>query len=719
MSNSSDNTQQNLSDGIQIAKDTADVAKTIKETAKGAKDVSQAAGKTAVNAAAKSNPVTGIISIFFTATSMARRTVKKEMDGFFDGPDYEDETNMAGWMVLLLFLLPIILIILLAFLILSPVAILTYANVTLSSDATCPGCKRELSSISIETQICENCGYNLETHETLDEAINKISIYFTGQTEKIKFLEELIGKTVYDKSTSDMINELRRIDESNVEIYKAIIDEGIRKSFNDKAKRYVSFSEFTKSLITGCDIIQSQKNYLEQPYPYTRMHTDGFYYTIDDFLNDRIPDDELNNDLNYAEIICVLSQKSDYANMAFSYSEFYDLLINDRVSDLFYEMRINSYQYFYIDSNRQLIKVEQSNVNSITDAINDGRIQADPDFVLKHTYRPSLKFGNPEYREQISGDEEEEEIFILPYYLDITIMPYGLRELYAIAEIDPYDSNFNVHTMYNIDVLDENERWTRARFQSNTLGISLDDKRDEWSFAISCTDTGRSAYAYMDESLNSGSSIGVWDPVGGGYQKYNPTGESVILDMPQYINQGDYPNNFRGTDGKGVTIKQAGCTDCSYTMAAAYFNRKKYDIVKISAEYVSENQFQTARFLSEYNMMQEPSKEPFDLTKITSYITAGDPVILYIKGYWEYGGTIYHGTENGHFLLIMGYDENGLYVYDPGRRSNTENGPIPYDAFAYMETKEIRHVSSKSGTFTPYYSVNTIRDGGAAKNEDQ
>ena len=77
---------------------------------------------------------------------------------------------------------------------------------------------------------------------------------------------------------------------------------------------------------------------------------------------------------------------------------------------------------------------------------------------------------------------------------------------------------------------------------------------------------------------------------------------------------------------------------------------------------------------------------------VISEINADRPVILHIRGYWTSSedGRVLHGTSNGHFLVGMGYDQTGLYVWDPGRRANYH---IAYEDWGHVSDLYYRSVT--------------------------
>lgn len=162
-------------------------------------------------------------------------------------------------------------------------------------------------------------------------------------------------------------------------------------------------------------------------------------------------------------------------------------------------------------------------------------------------------------------------------------MLYGLMELYEIADIDPFDSNENFPDRMNIEMLDTNEQWLRRTMPKGIdLGPAFDEKRsiaslafnDIWLATEYGTPTGRSIYNYLEHSVVSKSpGLKEWDeaePVIN-HIAYTPTGESVILDMTTYVNQGSAP--YKDIPIGSKTVKKIGCCVCSYAMVIGYYKQ--------------------------------------------------------------------------------------------------------------------------------------------------
>lgn len=531
-------------------------------------------------------------------------------------------------------------------------------------------------------------------------------------SEKRIFFEEIFGTDSLDMTLNNRIEAYKRVDHESVEVYKKIIDHAIDTSLTEKIGAIIAnpLDYISLDSMPSIDDYSEEKSveYLKgQPYPYSLKHPDGSYYTMGDFLDGNIPENELHNDLNYAEIIAVIGQKKGNVNM-FTYSNFYDLLLNERNYSLYYEANSEIVYFFeavdgtvYEDTDKDVIETTMAQKEEEANAAADNAGDAN-----NANAAPSP---TPSAAPAISYE--------LHWYIQVNLYPYGLQELYGIIETDPHAKNATFSTKTNYEILDYNEQWIIETVKGNDLGTTFMDKRSKFShvydkITAETTElaTGRSLWNYIDDSFTQ-VIIGIhnlpeWDldniPMGN--MEYDPTGESVILEMYGYINQGDYKDAYRGQSTE--TIANSGCCDCSYTMIAQYYHREEISIRGISRAYVVGTMFQTPTFLSAYGLTQ--NQEEFSMTSIVNYITQGTPLVFHISGIWTYNGVTYHRTTNGHFLVIMGYDETGLYVYDPGSRSNTQNSPIPYEAFNHVNGKYIRPVHTTANDFTPFYQVNTI-----------
>lgn len=159
-------------------------------------------------------------------------------------------------------------------------------------------------------------------------------------------------------------------------------------------------------------------------------------------------------------------------------------------------------------------------------------------------------------------------------------------------------------------------------------------------------------------------------------------GQSVVLQMNQYIQQGrqSYSGLKRGGIGSNSTIGNSGCTDCSYLMAVSYYTGINFDVGETlsNSRYYEGNLFNSSVLLDEYGLSQQ-RYSGYDPNSIRDAIDQGCPVIMQIEGYFSF-----HSTSNTHFFVIMGYNDDGFMIYDPGSSNNSYNVKgtvISYEAF--------------------------------------
>lgn len=548
----------------------------------------------------------------------------------------------------------------------------------------------------------------------VEEAYSYVQELFLSEKEK-DFLK-IFEKTIYTEEMDDYINTPRKIDATNIEIYKDIIDIAVDKAFREYAAGYVwGIDSFFKILFEDYSYKETYNTYLQQPYPYT-LRSDPYdpdsYYTIEEYLNGEIPEDEVNNDLNYAEIITVLCQRSENGFETFSFSSFYDLLMADDVGELLFELEYGDTHFGIYNE--------------------DGELLIDDDaytYASERGIEVSVKERSEDYR--VTKDfVENPPVFENGFYFNsVTVKPYGLQELYQIAEVDPYGENEQFPKKENYAMLDVSEKWLRETMPKGiNLGPSSYEKRsyaslvynDIWLATDYGEPTGRSLYNYLERSVVAKDPVfEEWDDPEEAINHidYTPSGESVILNMSNYINQGSAP--YRSIPIGSKTVKNIGCCVCSYSMVIGYYEQKEMtptDVRDIISSFVGSDRLMqygkllTSKGLSFMGESEIRSKWPDcpRVERIVNLITEGKPVVIYIKGLWEYDGTVYHKSENSHYLVIMGYDETGFYVFDPGSNKNTTSGPIPYEAFEVAPCLEI--ASSKGGGV--YYKINTILTGG-------
>lgn len=166
---------------------------------------------------------------------------------------------------------------------------------------------------------------------------------------------------------------------------------------------------------------------------------------------------------------------------------------------------------------------------------------------------------------------------------------------------------------------------------------------------------------------------------------------SKILNMFAYLNQGQFANIIRGASGESV--KKSGCLDCSIAMIAMFYTRQNIPIQNVSRFANAKGRLDAASALAQYGLRQGGNIYGNFANGVINEINSGRPTIVHIRGYWQSSdGTVLHSHKSGHFLVATGYDNTGIYVYDPGKRANHH---ISYSDWATAGDLYYRPVYSK------------------------
>lgn len=207
----------------------------------------------------------------------------------------------------------------------------------------------------------------------------------------------------------------------------------------------------------------------------------------------------------------------------------------------------------------------------------------------------------------------------------------------------------------------------------------------------------------------------------------------VFLDNLVYINQARvykagtmvrYPKS-----PKPSYFENSACLDCSIMMIYYHYFADANAVTNGDVQHLWETYFknnidQTSGGLQTGTVTSLLGLSPSGAHKISpgsgAYIMQqfapaienlklGNPVLLHIWG--DTAGGITHGNfadgkENGHFLIMVGADQTGIYVYDPGRSKNT-NICISWESLNENATKGLQ--DSSTGGF--YYKLYNRADG--------
>lgn len=166
-----------------------------------------------------------------------------------------------------------------------------------------------------------------------------------------------------------------------------------------------------------------------------------------------------------------------------------------------------------------------------------------------------------------------------------------------------------------------------------------------------------------------------------------------ILNMYRYINQADEPQ--ASISFGGGTYRAYGCAPSCYIMVGEYYLRQSQDIKTLVNKYSAGGAGIYGSALIQGLGGKSYESAYTGPEKIISEIDAGNPVILSYKG--NAGALGNH--PKGHYIVIMGYDEYGFYVYDPGDRYNTYGHGGPSECLITYEEFE-----SVSNTFRSVYT---------------
>lgn len=386
------------------------------------------------------------------------------------------------------------------------------------------------------------------------------------------------------------------------------------------------------------------------------------------------------NDVNFAEVISIMCMNPKFDLTQITYNEFVNYLKSEETRKFYYEIQVDWIAVFQgkrYDSTGLVTTVETSRaVGSEAEIAElDNKLTEDG---ITYTFKE--------------------------YYANITLKPFGLRELFLLAQVEPFDfppeddMHFHKITWYEqLDRMEERIRFGNSDESKSVLGPSYDTERDRLSTiyedlaAAYGEATGRSAWYYIGEPANLDS---LRDELTGAIlegltpdeirAKFNfPEGTNVLDMMDYYLNQLMLKDYNRGNSG--FNMNNYGCWDCVTMMITQYFTGQAMtdaDIESFCRNYVSINGgCQYGQWYKEKGISFS-DLQAFNADAIISQINQGNPVHLRIGGHWEYEGRTLHNTLNQHSIVVSGYDEasQSFIVLDPANSTNTQQG-IPYDAF--------------------------------------
>ncbi len=638
--------------------------------------------------------------------------------------------------------------------------------------------------------------------------VHAVESYMEEQ-EMERYFEKIFGKEWHTAAETT-----REFSAETVEVCKDIVDYSIQRAYDKYVWEIIfSMETYKRMLFDGYNPYETYAKFKQARHPYSTR-----YITVQDYIDNYDKPGYENDDLNYAEFFTVLCQNEKFNYENFTYEEFFKTVVNKKTTKYLFELQVEGESFYkYTAGGKETLK--QKKAEGIDSKNGGGSIagqklsndQVNAEF-------ESLTAAEAKDEKKDAKDEKDEEVKLTPiqqlislgndlitgladvtdkvvkffdrwtknffFAYDVTLKPYGLEELYKIADIRP-DAPCKVnYTMRNIDMLDTQEALLRGVLIDSDLGPAFNEMRSRQSciyndlasmVSVSRTGvdysiygdplvnypTGRSAMSYVNESLVTAFESGdrSWEQFWMSFPESttipgmefaagppNPEKATVVLNIPQYINQGYHGANIpRGEAGHG-TVADFGCIDCAYYMIANYYWRGNLIGATSIEEYLKENsasvqkdedgelsfpgyvevdQFHWMDYCFDHDMYPyffsidgapDHFQGPFLPNLVISFLSKGNPVVLHIEGVWEYNGIKYHNSLYNHYLLITGYDENGFFVHDPGNMSISDKDGthdpgkvIPYEAFEGVSGKWIRAIEPEDGyDYSGCYKINTL-----------
>ena len=511
--------------------------------------------------------------------------------------------------------------------------------------------------------------------------------------------------------------------------------EGLRKTLDNAIRKHcwniIQQLEKYTGPMNGhrYDDERSLDSFYQNKWPYDLATSDHTPLIGDVLIPNQPPYKSWNpryDDVNYAEIFSIFSMTDAVANGAQYSFDWGDVNYKDFMD---YLQKEECYRYMY-ELGLKWVPVYRGEKVEFVEG--DPNTDADDTYVTTPVEAEPFEFDSPDAcrnaPEQITWDGVEctwDE-----YYVNVTVKPAGLRELFAMAfnTTDPvsasndYHVNFYLHQ--NLYMLEYTERVTRLYERddrsveykvgdvvvssgndplgpsykdprSNRSSVYWDVNQSQWLIEKGWQGKGRSPWYYIEKTYNDQFEVIEWDEDPGGAvppgEDFEKPDGTKVLDMYKYLNQGLYGDVMRGSSGESVA--ESGCLDCSVAMIAMYYLRRDIPITEISKYVNSKGALDTPTALAQYGLRRGADTYSNVIDGIVGEINADRPVIVHIRGQWNSSedGRSLHGTNNGHFLVAIGYDEHGIIVLDPGKRANN-TGSIAYEDWGHVNDLYYRPV---------------------------
>lgn len=184
-----------------------------------------------------------------------------------------------------------------------------------------------------------------------------------------------------------------------------------------------------------------------------------------------------------------------------------------------------------------------------------------------------------------------------------------------------------------------------------------------------------------------------------------PEEDELTIDKVPLYNQKHYPDIPYGKYG---SISTHGCGLVSVWMVATYLNDEIYDIADLAEQFGSYNTKGGSEWILIADSaealglklvdMPAPGEACYNWKKVKEALHNGQVVIAL------YGPDSYF-TSGGHFVVLTGVNENGLYTVNDPYGGNYQGGPVLQNGFANGFTES--QIKAGSVTFWIYESKET------------
>lgn len=496
--------------------------------------------------------------------------------------------------------------------------------------------------------------------------------YYTYQESEVAPLKDAVDTYINGNGDGKGLKNALH-DAITVECYDIIMN------LDNKLSK-VGLIEWFSRIVHGYMPEYSLKYFKSQPWPYDLIK-EGQDTSIGSVLDGKYS--PLYDDTNFLEMLTILCQNENYNWENCKYEDFNEFIRTKKAKNLYYELEVK-----YVILYNCVIVNSQERTDEVT-----GETYVTDDIEELGPYEDDVEYDTLDEMIAVLKTKPQKEFDghlcdACGFFIKTRVKPFGLRELYIMAEVDPtdYHRDWKYHTY--LELLDRSEKLTHVylRKDADVAGVYYQDERTPKSTIYEDLmsqlgeATGRSAWFYIENPFNlqdwDGSYVIPPDIEAGMIDYENlPEGSNSLDNFLEYFyhNQCDI-QNLNGLTGL--------CNYTSYMMIALYYNNMSMSDQTL-ANLALDNCRSDGFFTNQYGLMGNYGVSWGESTYtdmpniIKNSIDDGRPLILHCRNYWvdPVSGKALHGkpgNSTGHFMVIYGYNSDGIKVADPGLRSNND-----------------------------------------------